>query len=277
MRDLQDKVVMITGASSGIGKALALACLRRGARLALCARDLDRLRSAFSDYPRERVFCFKADMKSWEDCQAFVQEGYAHFGRLDLLVNNAGISMRALFEETDLQVLRDLMEVNFWGAVHCTKLALPLIRRSGKGAIVGISSIAGYRGLPARTGYSASKFALQGFLESLRVELWDSGIEVMWVAPGFTASEIRKNALGPQGRGQGESPLPESQLMSAEEVAEHILQALARKRRSLVLTRQGRLTVWLNKWLPSLADRLVYRHFLKEPDSPLRRPPANRS
>lgn len=275
MKDLQGKVVVITGASSGIGKALAMACLAKGAKVAVCARDLQRLQSAFTSFETDRVFCRKADMKEWEDCRAFVEGAYEHFGRIDVLINNAGISMRALFEEVDLQVLRDLMEVNFWGAVYCTRLALPYIRQSGQGAILGISSIAGYRGLPARTGYSASKFALQGFLEALRVELWNSGIDVLWVSPGFTASEIRKKALGPQGSAQGESPLPESKLMTAEEVADHILMALAQKRRSLVLTRQGKLTVWLNKWLPGLADRLVYRHFLKEPDSPLQRPPSN--
>ncbi len=276
MQQLQDKVVMITGASSGIGHALAKACLEKGARLALCARQADRLQEAFKGEDPSRVFCMAADISIWEDCERFVQGAHAHYGRLDLLINNAGISMRALFDEVDIKVLKELMDINFWGTVYCTKLALPYLKAAAPSSIIGVSSIAGYRGLPARSGYSASKFAMQGFLESLRVELKPHNIEVMWVSPGFTASEIRKRALGPRGRSQEESPLAESQLMSAEEVARRILEAWAKKKRSLVMTQQGKWTVWLNKWLPSLTDKLVYRHFLREPDSPLQRPANDR-
>ena len=176
--------------------------------------------------------------------------------------------MRALFEYTELSVLKQLMDVNFWGAVYSTKYALPYIKMQ-KGIIAGVSSIAGYRGLPGRTGYSASKFALQGFLEALRTELLHTGTHVMWISPGFTASNIRNVALAADGSAQKETPLDESKLMTAEQCAVLLLNALEQRKRSLVMTRQGKLTVWLNKLIPGLADKLVFRHFLKEPDSPL--------
>jgi short-subunit dehydrogenase len=155
-----------------------------------------------------------------------------------------------------------MLDVNFMGAVYCTKAALPYIIQQ-KGTIVGISSTAGYRGLPGRSGYSASKFALQGWLESLRTELWDVGVHVMWVSPGYVASNIRHAALDAHGVGQGESKLDESKLMSAETCAKYIMGAIVKRKRVLVLTFTGKLTVFLNKFFPSLADKLVHRHFFK--------------
>jgi short-subunit dehydrogenase len=132
-----------------------------------------------------------------------------------------------------------------------------------KGAVVGVSSIAGYRGLPGRTAYSASKFALQGWLEALRTEMLHSGVHVMWVCPGFTASNIRAAALGNQGQTLGEGVLDEQQLMTAEECARHIVKAIEKRKRTLVLTVQGKVTVLLNKLFPSLADKLTYNHYYK--------------
>jgi short-subunit dehydrogenase len=192
------------------------------------------------------------------------------WGGIDVLINNAGISMRALFEDLDLSVIRELMDINFWGAVYCSKYALPsLLQR--KGVIAGISSIAGYRGLPGRTGYSASKFALQGFLESLRTEMLRTGVHVMWVSPGFTSSNIRNVARSSDGSAQAETPLDESKLMSAEECARLIIEGIENRKRTLVFTCQGKLAVWLNKLFPALADKLVYKHFLNEADSPLKK------
>ncbi len=260
--------MVITGASSGIGQALAAEAIRRGAKVAVCARNKEKLEQATSDFSGERLMVFQADVSRQTDCRLFIEAVLDKWGRVDALVNNAGISMRALFEETDLQVIRELMDVNFWGTVCCTKYALPSIREH-KGLVVGISSIAGYRGLPGRTGYSASKFAMQGFLEALRTELLKTGAHVMWVSPGFTSSNIRNVARGASGVAQGETPLNESSLMSAEACAALILNAMERRRRTVVMTRQGKLTVWLNKLLPALTDKLVYRHFKKEPGSPL--------
>ena len=265
---LQNKIVLITGGSSGIGKALVDAALARGARVAVCARNMDKLLQVLQ--PGENLFCFKADVSKEADCKAFVEAVINKWGGVDVLINNAGISMRALFEDTDLAVIKELMDVNFWGAVYCTKAALPSIMKS-KGVITGVSSIAGYRGLPGRTGYSASKFALQGFLEALRTEMLHTGTHVMWVSPGFTASNIRNVARSSDGSAQAETPLDESKLMTAETCAAIILDGIERRKRTIVMTTQGKLAVWLNKLLPGLADKMVYNHFLKEADSPLRK------
>jgi short-subunit dehydrogenase len=178
--------------------------------------------------------------------------------------------MRALFEDADLAVIKELMDINFWGSVYCTKFVLPELLKT-KGIVLGVSSIAGYRGLPGRTGYSASKFALQGFLEALRTELLATGVHVMWVSPGFTASNIRNVARSSDGSAQAETPLDESKLMTADECAARIIAGVEQKKRTIVMTTQGKLTVWINKLFPGLADRLVYNHFLKEPESPLKK------
>lgn len=266
---MNNKVVVVTGASSGIGKALVLEALQRGAFVAGCGRQLGRLQEAFPQADPERLLLLQADVTSEAACNAFIAAVVGRFGRIDVLINNAGISMRALFAEAALDVLRELMDINFWGAVQCTKAALPEIL-AHKGVIVGVSSIAGYRGLPGRTGYSASKFALQGFLEALRTELLHSGAHVMWVSPGFTASNIRNVARAADGGIQGETPLDEGKLMSAADCAVRIYNAVAARKRTVVMTGQGKLTVWLNKLLPGLADKLVYNHFRSEAGSPLK-------
>lgn len=265
---LTNKIVVITGGSSGIGKALAEGALARGAKVAVCARNSEKLKSIFT--PSDRLFCFQADVSIEADCKAFIEAVISMWGGVDVLINNAGISMRALFADVDLSVIKELMDVNFWGAVYCTKYALPYIMK-GKGIIAGVSSIAGYRGLPGRTGYSASKFAMQGFLEALRTELLYTGVHVMWVSPGFTASNIRNVARSSNGTAQAETPLDESKLMSAEECARIIMDAVGKRKRTIVMTGQGKLAVWLNKLFPAFADKMVFNHFLKEPDSPLKK------
>lgn len=265
---LKGKVVLVTGGSSGIGKALVDEALRRGAFVATCGRSLQKLQAAFPGGENERLILTETDVRDEAACGAFVAAATAKWGRADVLINNAGITMRALFDDADLKVIRDLMDINFWGTVQCTKAALPALK-AAKGVVVGVSSIAGYRGLPARTGYSASKFAVQGFLEALRTELLHTGVHVMWVSPGFTSSNIRNVALSANGTAQGETPLDEGGLMSAEECAQRILNAIAQRKRTVVMTRQGKLTVWLNKLFPALADKLVFNHFAKEAGSPL--------
>lgn len=264
------KVILISGASSGIGKALADQFLAQGALVAVCARNRDKLEKAFSQADPERLLIQQADVASANDCLNFVATTYKRWGRIDAVINNAGISMRALFEDLDTQVLHELMNINFWGTVYLTKAALPYLLQQ-KGIIVGVSSIAGYRGLPARTGYSASKFAMQGFLEALRTELLHTGTHVMWVSPGFTASNIRNTALNAGGIAQKETPLTEEKLMSADTCAAHIIAAMSKRKRTIVLTGQGKMAVWLNKLIPSFVDKQVYKLFLKEPDSPLRK------
>ena len=214
------------------------------------------------------TLAIKADVSIEEDNKKLVDETLDKFGRIDVLINNAGISMRALFNDLDLKVLKQVMDINFWGTVYATKHCLPEIIKN-KGSIIGMSSIAGYRGLPGRTGYSASKFALQGFMESLRTELLKTGVHVLVACPGFTASNIRNTALSADGSGQGESPRDEQEMMTAEEVANYILNATIKRKRDIVLTSQGKMTVFLNKWFPRFMDKMVYNHMAKEEDSPL--------
>jgi short-subunit dehydrogenase len=258
-----NKVIIITGGSDGIGKALVDIFLLNGARVATCGRNNDKLYQLQTTYPDKSLLTYMADVSNETDCRNFIDEVIKIFGIIDIIINNAGISMRALFSETQLETLKKVMDINFWGTVYCTKYALPYVLKQ-KGTIVGVSSIAGYRGLPGRTGYSASKFAMNGFFESLRTELLESGVHVMWVCPGFTASNIRNAALNKNAQQQGESPMDESELMSAEECASHILRAIEKRKRTLVFSANDKRTVLLNRIAPSFADKLVRKFFFKK-------------
>ena len=268
---MKDKVVIITGGTSGIGKALAFEFGVKGSKIVITGRNQDALHDTAMQL-REKgvdVLPVLADVTSADDNRMMADKAVATYQRIDVLINNAGISMRAIFEEVDPEVIRKVMDINFYGAVYATKACLREIIRN-KGSIVGISSIAGFRGLPARTGYSASKFALNGFLEALRTELLNSGVHVLTACPGFTASNIRKRSLTEDGSSQGESPRKEEKMMTAEECATHIYRATVKRKRSLVLTFQGRMVVFLNKWLPHFADRIVYNVMKKEANTPIR-------
>lgn len=268
---MKDKVVVITGGSSGIGKALASEFGMQGSKILITGRNREELaRTAAALQAKGIVIhAFCADVSLEEDNKMMMKEAIAIFGRIDILINNAGISMRALFEEVDLAVIKKVMDINFYGVVYATKYCLPEIIKN-KGSVVGISSIAGFRGLPGRTGYSASKFALNGFLEALRTELLKSGVHVLTACPGFTASNIRKRSLTEDGSSQRESPRQEEKMMTAEECAAHIYRATLKRKRTLVLTLQGKFVVFLNKWLPSFADRMVYNVMRKEKNAPIR-------
>jgi NADP-dependent 3-hydroxy acid dehydrogenase YdfG len=267
---MQGKVVVITGASSGIGKALARRFREAGAEVVLAARRIDRLRSLEQELDPAKVLSVETDVSREEDCSQLIRKAAERFGRIDTLINNAGISMRASFEETETEVLRKIMDVNFWGTVYCTKYALPWLLAS-KGSVVGVISIAGHVGLPGRTGYAASKFAVRGFLDTLRIEYLKKGLHVLVAAPGFTSSEIRFSALNAQGEKHGESSRDEGSMMSAEKCADLIFKAVVKRKRSLVLTfREGKLTVFLGKWWPFLLDKLTYHHMAKEPGAPFK-------
>ena len=261
------KVVLITGASSGIGKALAIEAGRKGYSVCMMARTESSLLEVQQLLQKVPTFIFAGNVKNEVDCQQFIALSAKKFGKIDILINNAGISMRALFKDADLQVLKELMDVNFWGSVYCTKYALPYLLET-KGSVVGVSSIAGFKGLPARTGYSASKFALQGFLESLRIENLKTGLHVLVACPGYTESNIRKSALNETGKAQGETPLNEGKLMSSEEVAKHLWKAIDQRKKYLILTLQGKMAVFLNKISSRLTDILTYNVIKKEPNSP---------
>ena len=258
-----NKVVAITGGTEGIGKALVEEFLSRGAKVATCSRTIEKLQQLELVCTGKSLLAIVADVSKEEDCKNFIDKTIQEFGKIDILINNAGISMRALFKDTELSTLKRLMDINFWGTVYCTKFALDTILKN-KGTIVGVSSVAGYRGLPGRSGYSASKFAVNGWLEALRTELLETGVNVMWVCPGFTKSNIRNVALNKDAKPQGESPLNESKLMTAEECAQHIIKAIAKRKRTLVLTFTGKETVFMNRFFPALTDKLTRKFFFKD-------------
>jgi short-subunit dehydrogenase len=263
MSNFTDKIVVITGGSDGIGKALVAQFLALGAKVATCGRNENKLSLLTAEFPSSNLFTAQVDVSKQDESEAFIKQVVDNWGRIDVLINNAGISMRALVSEVSVQTLQNVMDINFWGTVYCTKAALASIQQN-KGVIVGVSSIAGYRGLPGRSGYSASKFALNGWLEALKTELYASGTHVMWVCPGFTTSNIRNAALDKNAKAQGESPMDEGAMMSSEDCATHIIHAIEKRKRSLVLTFTGKRTVFMNKFFPALADKLVHHFFFKD-------------
>src|SRR5688572_25360431 len=258
----KDKVVIVTGGTDGIGKALVEELIEKGAKVSTCGRNHDKLYLLQTGFPSAALHTMVADVSNENDCRRFIEMTNKMFGGIDVLINNAGISMRAELKDASVDVIRKVMDINFFGAVYCTKYALPLLVER-KGTVVGVSSIAGYRGLPGRSGYSASKWALQGWLEAVRTEMLESGVNVMWVCPGFTTSNIRNAALNKDAESHGETPMDESKMMSAEECAAHILKAVRKRKRTLVLTFTGKRTVFLNKFFPGLADKLAYKFFFK--------------
>jgi short-subunit dehydrogenase len=262
----KDKVVIITGASSGIGKSLAEELAKRGANVVLGARQYTTLCEITAELEKKygtKALAVQCDVSKEEDCKSLISQTISSFGKIDVLINNAGLSMRALFNDLDLSVLKNLMDVNFWGTVYCTKYAMPEILKS-KGSIVGVSSIAGYRGLPGRTGYSSSKFAMNGFMESLRTENLKTGVHVMVACPGFTTSNIRVAALSKDGAAHGETSMEEGKMMTSEAVAEIIANGIESRKRTLIMTGQGKLAVWMNKLFPKFTDRKVFELFAKE-------------
>lgn len=267
---MKDKVVVITGGSSGIGQALAEIFGSNGSKVLITGRNNDELSKTVNSLQAKgiSVYGFQGDVSVEGDNKNMAQAAIDKFGKIDILINNAGISMRALFEDVDMEVVKKVMDINFYGVLYATKYCLPEIKKN-RGSVIGISSIAGYRGLPARTGYSASKFALNGFLEVLRTELLKTGVHVLTACPGFTASNIRKRSLTKDGSSQGESPRDEQEMMTSEECARHIYNATVKRKNSLILTTQGKLAVWMNKLFPRLADTLVYNVMAKESNAPI--------
>lgn len=268
----KDKIVIVTGASSGIGLASARLFGSYGSKVVMAARRLELLEElAPSVNPdQSKVLCVKADVSKEEDCKALIDATVEKFGGIDILINNAGLSMRAMFKDMDLSVIRTLIDVNFWGTVYCTKFALPWLLKS-KGSVVGVISIAGYSALPARCGYAASKFAVRGFLDTVRIEHVKDGLHVLVTAPGYTSSNVRNAALTADGSAQGSTPLEEGKLMSAEECAQKIAKAISRRRSTQILTLLGKVTVWFRNRFPDLTDKITYKYIARESGSPFGR------
>ena len=256
MRTFAGKTVLITGASEGIGRALAHELAGERANLVLAARDAQRLEEAAAACRARgaQVESVALDVSQAADCQGCVARAVQRFGGLDALVNNAGITMWARFDAvTDFAIYERLLAVNYLGAVYMSAAALPHLKNS-RGLLVAVASIAGLTGVPERTGYAASKHAMVGFFESLRIELAGSGVDVTIVAPDFVVSQIHRRATGADGRPLGHTPMQETRIMSAERCAQLIAAAMRSRRRLLITSARGRLGRWARLVVPRLVD-----------------------
>ena len=259
-RTISGSRILITGASQGIGRALAVEAARRGARVLAAARSdalLDELAREVQGFGGT-LATVHADVTSREDRQRMADAAVSRFGGLDVLVNNAGIGATGHFAEVSPERLRKIMEVNFFGLTETTRACLPLLRQGNKPAIVNVSSIAGKRGIPARSEYSASKFAVQGFSEALRAELAKDNVDVLVVCPGLTQTNFSKNMLEQKARLQ----MDHLRGMTPEAVARATLRSLERGRNEVCLTLQGKLIVFVSRFFPGLADRIARRKVL---------------
>ncbi len=267
--NLKGKTIVITGASSGIGEACAYEFGKYQANIVLASRNLEKLNlvKLKVDSLGSKAICIPCDVTKEEDCKNLIKETVEQFGTIHVFINNAGISMRALFIHADTSVIKQVMDVNFWGAVYCTKFALPYLLKE-KGSLVSISSFAGFKGLPARTGYAASKYALNGFMESLRIENRKTGLHIGILSPGYTTSNIRNVALNANGLPQKESPLNENKLMPASAVALRAVNMVIKRKDDEILTSLSKFTFIVNKFFPKFVDWVVYRTIAKEKDSP---------
>jgi short-subunit dehydrogenase len=261
MGELTDRAVLLTGASQGIGHALALQLAAQGARLGLVARDAPRLEEVVRECAGRgaRAVALPGDVGAPADCRRVVEQAQQALGGLDVLINNAGIGMMARFDELqDLSVYERLMRVNYLGCVWLTHAALPALKQS-RGRIVVVASLAGLTGVPTRTGYAASKHAVIGFFDSLRIELMGSGVSVTVACPDFVVSQIHKRAIGPDGRPLGATPMQEARIMSAEDCAAGILRATERRERQLIMSARGRVGRYVRLLWPGLIDRIAIR------------------
>lgn len=259
MDGLTGKVVIITGASEGIGRALAVALARVGCQLVLSARNEIRLASLALDIANygPAPFVFAADVASQEQCEALITASIAHYGHLDILINNAGMTMWSRFDElTQLSVLEDIMRVNYLGPVYLTHAALPYLK-SRQGQIVVVAPLAGLTGVPTRSGYAASKHAVIGFFDSLRIELADDNVAVTVICPDFVVSEIHKRALDGKGKPLGKSPMQESKILSAQQCAEMMLPVITARDRLLITSLRGRVGRWLKLIAPGIIDKIA--------------------
>lgn len=254
-------VVVITGASEGIGRALALQLADQGAWLSLAARDERKLEAVAAECRARggRAVVIPTDVADQARCRRLIERTVEAFGRIDTLVNNAGIGMWARLDEVeDLAPFERMMQVNYFGSLYCTHAALPHLKRT-RGRIVGISSLTGKTGVPTRSGYAATKHAMAGLFDSLRIELADTGVTVTMVYPGFVSTEMRTHAFGPDGRPLASSPVREAEVMTPEECARQTVAAMASRRRERVMTLRGRVGGWIKLIAPGVVDRVARR------------------
>lgn len=257
----RDNVIVITGASAGIGLELARQLANQGAALVLAARNAPLLEEAASTCRMlgARVLAVPTDVAEREDCSRLIAAAVSEFGRIDALVNNAGISMHARFDEiTDIELADRITRINYLGSVYCTWYALPHLKRTS-GRIVAVSSLTGRNGVPTRTLYAGTKHAMAGFFDSLRIELKSEGVSVTVIYPGFVATDIAERAMGPDGSPIGTRPVVKEEVMSVEACAMQTLDAMASRRRELVMMRGARITQIVKTISPSTIDRFAER------------------
>jgi short-subunit dehydrogenase len=256
-RSIAGARILVTGASQGIGRALAEAAAERGGKVLAAARSGELLQK-LAEQVRAKggvLETVHADVTSPEDRQRMVEAAQLHFGGLDILVNNAGIGATGHFADAGPDRLRKIMEVNFFGLTETTRACLPLLKKGNRPAIVNISSIAGKRGIPARSDYSASKFAVQGFSEALRAELAKDGVDVLVICPGLTQTNFSQNMLERKALVQ----LDHLRGMTSEQVAVATLRAIEKGKNEVSLSFKGKLLVFVSRFFPRLADRIAAR------------------
>ena len=257
----QDKVIIVTGASEGIGRALCLALAMQKPKLVLAARNEDRLNELKAEIESKgaQAFVVPTDVSQENSCKELIEKTTNHWDRLDVLVNNAGRTMWTTLEQiSDTSIIEQIMRINYLGAAYCTYYALPYLKQS-KGRIAAVSSVAGLTGVPTRTAYCASKHAMFGFFDALRVELMDSGVTVTMIAPDFVLSEIHRRAFAGDGSPLGESPVQEEKIMTAEECAKQIVEALENRKRLLIMGGRGKVGRWIKLIAPGLIDRVAQK------------------
>lgn len=258
MTTLSNKIILITGASEGIGAALAIR-LAPTNKLVLVARRMEKLQEVAKqvELAGGQVLCVACDVSNQQQCESMVDQALAHFGGIDVLVNNAGVSMHAWFDEiTDLSTFEQLFRINVMSVVWITHKALAALKKS-KGLIVGVSSLAGKTGVPARTTYCTSKFAMSGFLEALRIELMGTGVDVCAIFPGVVDTDIRRNGLNAQGKRAGVSGLREKGAMSVEQCIDEMVNAMESRKREWIMTSRGRLGMRLKPFFPGVIDKMA--------------------
>ncbi|MGI0484080.1 SDR family oxidoreductase [Pantanalinema rosaneae CENA516] len=268
-----NKTVILTGASAGIGRSLAIALAEQSSNLVLAARSQTALEDVVQACTEAggKAIAVPTDVTQPQACQHLIEQAIATFGQIDVLVNNAGISMLTRFDQiTDLSIFEQVMQVNYLGAVYCTHYALSYLKAS-QGLLVAVSSLCGKTAVPTRSGYVASKHAMQGFFDTLRIELQGTGVDVLVVSPGFVATDIRQRALGADGQPLGQSPRDESQgNMSIAECVRQILGAMERRQREHTMTWKGKIIPWAKLLLPGLVDRMAARAAQGSSSQPVR-------
>jgi short-subunit dehydrogenase len=261
MTVFQDKVIVVTGASEGIGRALCLALAPHKPKLALAARNENRLIQLQEEVKSKgaEALVVPTDVSEENACKNLIDKTTAAWGRLDVLVNNAGMTMWTTLEDMqDTAIIEKLMRINYFGAAYSTYYALPYLKES-KGRLVAVSSLAGLSGVPTRTAYAASKHAIFGFFDSLRIELMETGVTVTIIAPDFVLSEMHRRAFGSDGKPLGQSPMQEEKIMTSDECASQIVKAMENRDRLAILSFRGKAGRWVRLIAPGLVDKLALK------------------